>query len=142
MKHQITINGIVCEYNTREELADIMAVIGVSASAEAPAAAKGKKSGSKATKGKGKAATNSEAVKPTTRKEALEAWANAKGITDESKAKYKALVNSSSDFYQALWAKRSSDKAYNADVKKFGKSVANKNYHKRICELASIESKK
>ena len=137
---KIIINGIVCEYNTREELADLMAVAGMSA--EAPAPAKGKKSGSKATKGKGKAAVSSVATKPTTRKEALEAWANAKGITEESKAKYKALVNSSSDFYQALWAKRTSDKAYNADVKKFGKSQANKNYHKRICELASIESKK
>lgn len=140
MKHQITINGIVCEYNTREELADIMAVMGMSASA--PASAKSKKSGSKATKGKGKAVANSEAVKPTTRKEALEAWANAKGITAESKAKYNALVNGNSDFYKSHWAKRTSDKAYNADVKKFGKSVANKNYHKRICELAAIESKK
>lgn len=138
---KIIINGHVCEYNTREELADIMAVMGMSA--DAPAPAKGRaKSGSKATKGKSKAAASSVATKPTTRKEALEAWANAKGITDESKAKYKALVNGNSDFYKALWAKRESDKRYIADVKKFGKSVANKNYHKRICELADAESKK
>lgn len=137
---KIIINGHVCEYSTREELADIMAVMGMSA--EAPASAKGKKSGSKATKGKGKASANSEAVKPTTRREALAAWADAKGITDEIKAKYKALVNGNSEFYKTHWDARVNDKAYNADVKKFGKSVANKNYHKRICAMAAEESKK
>lgn len=97
---------------------------------------------SKAAKGKGKAAASSVATKPTTRKEALAAWADAKGITEESKAKYKALVNSNSEFYKAHWNARLTDKRYIADVKKLGKSGANKAWHKHICELASVESKK
>lgn len=134
---KITINGIVCEYNTREELADIMAVMGM----DAPV--KGKSNtGSKATKGKGKATPQPKAEKPSTRAEALAKWADAKGITPESKEKYKALCNSNSDFYKNLWASRVNDKTYIANVKKLGKSGANKAWHKHICELASIESKK
>lgn len=138
---KITINGLVCEYETREELADIMAVMGMSAQADAPVKGKSK-SGSKATKGKGKATAQPKAEKPTTRREALAQWADAKGITEESKAKYKALVNSNSEFYKALWASRVNDKGYIANVKKLGKSGANKAWHKHICELASEESKK
>lgn len=138
---KIIINGIVCEYNTREELADLMAIMGAGVQADAPVKGKSK-TGSKATKGKGKATTQPKAEKPTTRREALAQWADAKGITDESKAKYKALVNSKSEFYTRLWEARKSDKTYLADVKKVGKSNANKNWHKHICELASIESKK
>ncbi|MBQ3017405.1 MAG: hypothetical protein IJD89_00515 [Clostridia bacterium] len=108
----------------------------LAAQAGSSKAAKGK-----ATKGKGSAGS-SVATKPTTRKEAIAAWESAKGITPESKAKYKALVNSNSDFYKELWAKRESDKTYIANVKKLGKSGANKAYHKHICELAAIESKK
>lgn len=133
---KVIINGHVCEYNTREELADIMAVMG--AQADAPAS-KGK-AGSKATKGKGKA--KAKDAKPATRAEALAKWEADKGITADSKAKYKALVNGNSDFYKAHWEARLNDKAYNANVKKLGKSGANKAWHKHICELAAAESKK
>ena len=92
-------------------------------------------------KGKGKA-VSSVATKPATRREAIKAWEHAKGITPDSKAKYKALVNGNSEFYQTHWKARLEDKHYLADVKKLGKSQANKNWHKHICELASIESKK
>lgn len=105
------------------------------ASVDAPATGKAPR------KGKGKAAS-SVATKPTTRREALAAWEREKGITADSKAKYKALVNGNSEFYQAHWSARLNDKGYLADVKKLGKSQANKNWHKHICELASIESKK
>ena len=133
---KITINGLVCEYNTREELADIMAIMSMG---NAPV--KSKPSG-KATKGKGKASASSVATKPQTRAEALAKWEADKGITPESKAKYKALCNSNSDFYKNLWVSRVNDKTYLANVKKLGKSGANKAWHKHICELASIESKK
>lgn len=133
---KITINGLVCEYNTREELADLMAVMSMG---DAPVKAK---SSGKATKGKGKSKSQPKADKPTTRAEALAKWEADKGITPESKAKYKALCNSSSEFYKALWDARVNDKTYVANVKKLGKSGANKAYHKHICELASIESKK
>ena len=103
------------------------------ASVDAPATGKAPR--------KGKAAS-SVATKPTTRREALAAWEREKGITADSKAKYKALVNGNSEFYQAHWSARLNDKHYLADVKKLGKSQANKNWHKHICELASIESKK
>ena len=109
--------------------------------ANAVADALAKQSGSKATKGKSKA-TGSKATKPTTRREALAQWADAKGITEESKAKYKALVNGNSDFYKKHWEARLTDKGYLASVKKLGKSGANKAWHKHICELADIESKK
>ena len=130
-KNTITINGMEITYGTREELADIMAVMGMSTSA----------------KGKGKKPTSAKAPKPkadkpTTRREALAKWQAEKGITDESKAKYKALVNSNSDFYKGLWATREADKTYQANLKKFGKSFANKEFHKHICALASEESKK
>ena len=92
-------------------------------------------------KGKSKP-VSSVATKPTTRREALAMWEREKGITADSKAKYKALVNGNSEFYQTHWKARLNDKTYLADVKKFGKSQANKNWHKHICELASIESKK
>ena len=92
-------------------------------------------------KGKSKP-VSSVATKPTTRREAIKAWEDAKGITPESKEKYKALVNSHSEFYKKLWDARVNDKTYIANVKKLGKSGANKAYHKHICELASIESKK
>lgn len=122
---------------TREELDAIIAqaVAQALASVDAPA------SGKSPRKGKGKP-VSSVATKPTTRREALAAWENAKGITPESKARYKALVNSNSEFYQTHWKARLEDKHYLADVKKLGKSQANKNWHKHICELASIESKK
>lgn len=138
---KIIVNGIVCEYNTREELADIMAIMGMNAQADAPVKGKSK-TGSKATKGKGKATAQPKSEKPTTRAEALAKWEADKGITPESKAKYKALCNSNSDFYKNLWASRVNDKGYLANVKKLGKSEANKAWHKHICELASIESKK
>lgn len=131
---KVIINGIVCEYNTADELKDIVSVMGVSA----PAKAEGKKA---PRKGKGKA-VSSVATKPTTRKEAIAAWENAKGITADSKAKYKALVNGNSEFYKAHWEARLKDKGYLADVKKLGKSGANKAWHKHICELADAESKK
>jgi hypothetical protein len=110
--------------------------------ASAVAEALAKQSGGKATKGKSKPTGGSVATKPTTRREALAQWADAKGITEESKAKYKALVNGSSDFYKKHWEARLTDKGYLASVKKLGKSGANKAWHKHICELADIESKK
>lgn len=93
-------------------------------------------------KGKSKPSATAVAEKPTTRREALAKWEAEKGITPESKAKYKALVNGNSEFYKKLWAERLNDKGYLADVKKLGKSGANKAWHKHICELAAIESKK
>lgn len=98
--------------------------------------------GTPAKKGKGKPAVSSVATKPTTRREAIAAWEHAKGITPDSKAKYKALVNGNSEFYQTHWKARLTDKHYLADVKKLGKSQANKNWHKHICELANEEAMK
>lgn len=128
-------NGNV--HMTREELDAIIN----EAVTRALASTSAKPSG-KATKGKGKASASSVATKPQTRAEALAKWEADKGITPESKAKYKALCNSNSDFYKNLWASRVNDKTYIANVKKLGKSGANKAWHKHICELASIESKK
>lgn len=121
---------------SQDELNAIIANAVAQALASVDAPAKGK-----ATKGKSKPA-GSVSTKPTTRREALAKWEADKGITADSKAKYKALVNGNSEFYKKHWDARVNDKAYIADVKKFGKSQANKNYHKHICELAAIESKK
>lgn len=120
---------------TREELDAIINEAVTRALASAPVSEKAPR------KGKGKA-VSSVATKPTTRREALAAWEREKGITPDSKAKYKALVNGNSEFYQTHWKARLEDKHYLADVKKLGKSQANKNWHKHICALASEESKK
>lgn len=120
---------------TREELDAIINEAVTRALASAPVSEKAPR------KGKSKP-VSSVATKPTTRREAIKAWEDAKGITPESKEKYKALVNSHSEFYKKLWDARVNDKTYIANVKKLGKSGANKAYHKHICELASIESKK
>lgn len=134
---KIVINGNVVEYNTVAELADIMSVMGMTA--QAPA--KGKKAtGAKAPKATKK--DQPKAEKPATRAEALAKWEADKGITPESKERYKALVNSNSDFYKSHWAKREGDATYEANKKKYGKSYANKEFHKHICALASEESKK
>lgn len=130
---KIVINGHVVEYNTPAELADVMQALSVCT----PAPVKGKKpTGAKAPK------TTKKADKPATRAEALAKWQAEKGITDESKAKYKALCNSNSEFYKSHWDKRAEDKTYAANVKKYGKQFANKEFHKHICALASEESKK
>lgn len=77
-----------------------------------------------------------------TRKEAIAEWQEAKGITPESRERYKALVNSKSEFYQSHWDKRESDATYAANKAKGGKSFANKEFHKYILALAAEESKK
>lgn len=133
---KIVINGHVVEYNTVAELADIMSVMGMGT--QAPTKAK-KPTGAKAPKTTKKAQPKAEKL---TRAEALAKWEAEKGITADSKAKYKALTNSNSEFYKGLWAKREGDKTYEANLKKYGKSFANKEYHKHICALASEEAKK
>ena len=128
---KIVINGHEVEYSTVAELADIMQALG----ACAPAKSK-KPTGAKAPKAK------KAQPKPATRAEALAKWEAEKGITAESKAKYKALCNSNSEFYKAHWSKRAEDKTYAANLRKYGKSYANREFHKHICALASEESKK
>ena len=132
---KIVINGQVVEYNTVGELADIMQVMGMCTSA--PTKAK------KPTCAKAPKKAQPKAEKPKmTRAEALAKWQAEKGITDESKAKYKALCNSNSEFYKGLWSTREEDKTYQANLKKYGKSFANREFHKHICALASEDSKK
>ena len=140
---KIVINGHVVEYNTVAELADIMSVMGVGT--QAPAKNK-KPTGNKARKPSAaeldahiKASKNAK-PKPTTRKEALAQWEADKGITPESKAIYKQLINSNSEFYKEHWNARVNDKTYQAKLAKYGKQFANKEWHKYICELAGNEA--
>ena len=93
-----------------------------------------------ARKGTGKAA--SEAKPQKTRKEAIDEWKVKQGITEESAAKYKAMMDSTGEWYQSRWEARKNDPAYKAMVEKDGKKAANKAWHKKLSDIASAESKK
>lgn len=114
------------------DIAEIKALLMAQVQASAPA--------QKASAGKGK--RKSAAAKPATKAEAIKAWEAEKGITADSKAKFKQLMDFNGEFYKAHWAARTEDRAYKADLKKFGKQVANKNWHKHIKAMAQAEAAK